>query len=137
MTDLYLEAAKLKLRFETPRGLLSVEDLFDLPLTTSPNKLNLDDIARSIYKKIHNEVNISFVDETTAMTSSKELQLKMEIVKNVIAIKKAELDIVVQKARQAELEQKLCSLIEQKKDEQLRSKTIEELQAELYALAKP
>jgi hypothetical protein len=38
---LFQKATRAKLRFETPKGLLSVEDLWDLPLTSAINKANL------------------------------------------------------------------------------------------------
>jgi len=48
--EMFAFATKKKIRFETSKGLLSVEDLWDLPLTSDNGRPNLDDIAKGIYK---------------------------------------------------------------------------------------
>ena len=47
MTDeLFIKAARKKFRFPSKVGMLNVENLWDLPLT-SANKASLDDTART------------------------------------------------------------------------------------------
>ena len=43
-TDIFKQATKLKLRFSSVRGDLTVEDLWDLPLTSKSN-LSLDGVG--------------------------------------------------------------------------------------------
>ena len=49
---MFEQASRLKLRFTTARGSLSVEDLWDLPLTSTTGKPNLDDIAKSLNREL-------------------------------------------------------------------------------------
>lgn len=130
---MFEKAARLKLRFDTSRGALSVEDLFDLPLqTTRANGVSLDQIAIALDKKLRETTTVSFVDDTT--TANAETQLQFDLVKHVIGIKKAENAAAKAKQDAAARKQHLMELINKKKDEALGAKSIEELQAELAAL---
>lgn len=129
---MFEKAARLKIRFQTSKGLLSVEDLFDLPLTSATGKTNLDDIARGLHAQVKSDDNISFV--TPAQKASEELVLAFEIVKHVIAVRIAERDAEATAREVREKKQKIMSLIEQKKDEALSAQSLEELMKQLEAL---
>jgi hypothetical protein len=90
MTDtLFLTAARRKFRFPSNSGLLTVEQLFDLPLTTTrSNGSSLDDTARKVNGNLKAAGEESFV--ALANPASSDLSLQLEIVKAVIAIKQAE-----------------------------------------------
>ena len=130
--SMFEKAARLKLRFQSPKGLLSVEDLFDLPLTSQTGKTNLDDIARTLHSQVKSDDNISFV--TPAQKASEELVLAFEIVKHVITTKIAERDAAAEAKAKADKKQKIMNLIEQKKDDALSAQSIDELMAQLNAL---
>lgn len=78
----FLKAAKKKLRFATAQGFLTPEELFDLSLPS------LDVIAKTVNKLLKAEGEESFIGTKTVTNSDNELRL--EILKEVIAIKLAE-----------------------------------------------
>ncbi len=122
-------ASRLKLRFDSPKGQLTVEDLWDLPLTSATNRANLDSIAVALHRQTREAAEVvSFVDKT-APTGSDELLLKFEIVRHVIRVRVAERDAARDLADRAEKKKRILALIEQKKDEALAGKSVEELLA--------
>ena len=62
---MFEKAARLKLRFDTSKGLVTVEDLFDLPLTVRNGGASLDNIAKGIARLIRETETESFVLTTT------------------------------------------------------------------------
>ena len=46
--DIFEQASRLKLRFPSPLGTLSTEDLWHLPLTSTTGKANLNDIGKAL-----------------------------------------------------------------------------------------
>ena len=52
MADLFEKAVRTKLRFETSKGQLSLEEVCDLPLTSTTGKTNLYDIARTFRREL-------------------------------------------------------------------------------------
>jgi hypothetical protein len=129
---MYQKAARLKLRFDSPQGLLSIEDLFDLPLTSNTGRTNLNDIAKALHKKVKDADEVDFVD--TARFSDSTLQLAFDLVKDVIAIRKAERDAAAEAQANKERKQKIMAIIDAKKNEALSATSIEELEAELAKL---
>jgi hypothetical protein len=91
---LFEQASRMKLRISTTSGNLSVEDLWDLPLTSRTNKLNLDDIARSLHQELKSQDDVSFVTEKTSPKQSL-LQLQFDIVKHIIDVKISERNAAV------------------------------------------
>lgn len=126
MSDtLFEQAARGKIRFETTRGSLSTEDLWDLPLI-SMRGLHLDEIAIGLFRELKDYGTESFVQETP--TGNEALQLKFAIVKHVIDVKKAE-----QQERKAQVERatrkaKLLDILARKQDAVLETMPMEDLE---------
>ena len=81
-TTIFEQATRAKLRFATPKGTLSVEDLWELPLTSKTGQANLDDIAKGLHRELKANDEVSFVEEKT--TANTVTNLKFEVVKSVI-----------------------------------------------------
>lgn len=116
-------ATRQKYRFDTQRGQLSVEDLWDLPLT-SQTKPNLDDIAKVLYREAQ-ENEISFVSE---VKKNDVAERKLEIVKFIIAEKKKDAEMAKRRTENAARRQTIAQLIAQKEQGQLQETPIEDLQ---------
>jgi hypothetical protein len=123
---MFEKAARLKLRFESSKGLLTAEDLWDLPLTSKSDRPNLDDIARGLHNQIKNSEDVSFVKKEQKGDSV--LQLKFDVIKHVIDIKVAE-DEARDKAREnAAKRQRIMQIIAERKDQEMMEKPLEELE---------
>lgn len=136
--SLFEKASREKYRFETVKGNLSVEDLWDLPLVQPPRSKqevpNLDDIAKGLYRTIKSADDVeSFVLKNARKDTI--TPLKLEIVKHIIAVRMAEDDAAAKRKENAERKAKLLALIAQKEDESDLGKSREELMAELQTLA--
>ncbi len=123
---MFEQATRQKIRFTTNRGLLSVEDVWDLGLE------ELDALAKSLNRQIKEQAEESFIETKTAAASL--LDLRFEIVKHIIAVKLQEREDRKLAAEKRQRKQQILELIEAKKTEALSAKTLEELQAELAAL---
>ena len=122
---MFEKATRLKLRFDTPKGLVTVEDLWDLPLTSNTGKANLDDIAKSLHFQLKENEQVSFVTPTAK--ENEPMALGFEIVKHIIQVKLTERDAAAQRAANAEKKQKIMAIIEQKQDAALGALSVEEL----------
>lgn len=128
---MFEKASRLKLRFTSPVGPLSVEDLWDLPLTSKTGKANLDDLAKFLHKRV-SESEVSFVERPAESNTVAKLQF--DIVKHVIDTKLAERDAAKAAAEKRATKQRIIDLIAEKKDEALKGKSLEELQGMLDGL---
>lgn len=125
-----------KWRFDSVRGPLSLEEVYDLPLTGN-NGLNLDSVAITIYNKIkaNEQTTVSFVDETSK--SSKEnqrlegqLELVKERIADVTARNKANEDMQAKAVEKAKIER----LIAAKEQEALSNLDVDQLKEMLEKL---
>lgn len=123
---MFEKASRLKIRFDSPMGQLSVEDLWDLPLTSTTKKANLDDLAVHLDKELKETTTTSFVKKTSK--SNEVTKLKFDIVLKVIEVKQAEADAADQRKSNAERKQKLLAILAEKQDADLKGKSTEELQ---------
>lgn len=131
---MFEKASRLKLRLAVPVGVISVEDLWDLPLT-SAKKVNLDDIAKHLNRTLKDATEeVSFVTSSSGNSINDEVRLSFEIVKYVISVKVAERDAVELAAQRREKKQQIMALISHKENEQLAGKSLEELQDMVSAL---
>ena len=113
------KASRLKLRFSTNKGELSVEDLWDLSLES------LDTIAKAVNKKLKDESEESFIGKKSS--NNAVLELKMDILKEVIEVKlkekEAKASRVIKSAKLAQLKE----LANNKANEQLSGMSLEEI----------
>jgi hypothetical protein len=132
LDNLFQKASRLKLRYETTKGNLSIEDLWDLPLSTTTNKVNLDSIAKDLYFQLKNEPDVSFV--VKEKKSDEVIQLKFDIVKYIIDTKLAEREANSKIQENKEKKQQLLAIIAQKKNEVLSNSSLEDLEKMANAL---
>ena len=132
MADIFEKASKMKLRFSVSKGNLSTEDLWALPLKSNAGYLDLDTIAVAINKQLKESSEESFVDDKT--TADPILQLKLDILKRIIEVKKEENATRMAAASKAAEKKRILNLIAEKKDEAMAGKSIEELTAMLEKL---
>jgi phosphoribosylformylglycinamidine (FGAM) synthase PurS component len=123
---MYKKAIKLKLRFDSSKGMssLTIEDLYNLPLTSKSNA-SLQEVAQIIGSQLKNPEVEDYVGEKS--TTDTILQLKMDIVKDVIADKLEERESTKNaKADKAERE-KIMAIIARKQDTELENMSVEDL----------
>lgn len=125
--DLFELASKQKFRFNTPRGQVSVEDLWDLPLSNRSGDVSLDAIALGLHRELKSDENVSFVDEVTAKNDT--AQAKFDIVRHIIGVKKEARKQAAEAATNRETKQRILGIIAQKQGDALMGASLEELQA--------
>lgn len=130
--NIFEQASRLGLYFETTIGKLLVTDLWSLPLTSPTGKLNLDDIARFYHKQLKSGDDVSFV--VPERKSSETIQLKFDIVKHIIDVRLEEAKIASEKKARADKKQKILGIIAEKQDESLKTMDIADLQKILAEL---
>lgn len=129
---MFEKATRQKLRFESVKGLISVEDLWDLPLDSATGKANLNDVARAVYRDLKAEDQISFV--SVQQKTDEVAQLKMDIVKHIIQVKLTEADAAKQLRDAKEKKQKIMEIMSRKQDAALESASLEDLEKMLAAI---
>lgn len=117
--ELFIKATRNKLRFPY-RGLASVEDLWDLPVT------ELDKIYKSLKKQEKTANEESLLEVKT--DEDEELTMQIEIVKYIVGVKLEEKKAAENAKERKEQKEKLLRLLADKQDEELKGKTAEEIQ---------
>lgn len=127
---MFEQASKMKLRFATAKGLISVEDLWDLPLTS--HTTSLDNIARGLNRQIKDTEEESFVVKHT--TANTELHLALDILKHIIAIKITEKEARKVASQNKVEREKIMSAISDAEDTVLKGSSVEDLKKMLEKL---
>jgi hypothetical protein len=133
MTDINIfeQAARVKLRFSTTRGELTVEDILQLPLEAKSG-VSLDGLAVALDTELKNSAPKSFVGSTSA--ANKTLQLKFDIVKYVLDTRIAENAVKNAATVKATQLAKLQETLAAKKDAAIGELSVEQLEAQIAAL---
>lgn len=131
--NIFEQATRRAIRFESAKGDLSVEQLWDLPLQ-SRNQFDLDTVAKTVNRQLNAVTEESFVS-VRENPAKETLSLKLEIVKHIIAVKLQEAEEARNRANKASEKEKLLRLLDEKQNEALRALTPEEIQERLKALA--
>jgi hypothetical protein len=131
MPDLFEIAARKKFRFPSNKGLLTVEQLYDLPLTGATS---LNSVAIAIDDELETTGRRSFVSEACTNPGRRELALKLDIVKHVISTKQDEAAARAEAAERKERKQKLLAAIEAAEGRELGAASSADLRKQLAAL---
>lgn len=123
MTNIWIECLKNKYRFEF-KGVLNVEDLFDLKLE------DLDLIYKGL-KKEEQELQGDSLLENVENPKKAEVEAKLNIVKEIFNMKQAEIEANKRAVANRAQKAKILAIIENKQDQELSEKSIEELK-EIY-----
>lgn len=130
---MFESATRLKVRFETTKGMITVEDLWDIPLTSRTTGFSLDDIAKNLNKQVKESEEESFVVKKS--TKNETLELKFEIIKYIIKKRLEEREAANNELAKATQKEKLLQLLNEKKDENLKNKSVEEIEQMLKELS--
>jgi hypothetical protein len=131
--NIFEKATRKKVRFDTAIGMLDVEALWDLPLKHH-KKVDLNSIAIVLYKQLKDTPEIDFVDDKSN-SNSERTQLKFDIVKHIIEVKKKENTKALEALRRKEQKRLISQIIAEKENEELKSASLEDLKAQLKALS--
>ena len=131
--SIFQQASRSKLRFATQLGNLSTEDLWDLPLTSTKGT-SLKSIATDLQLQVSAQPlkELDFFDVPEAIDST--LQLRFDIVKHIVTTRVAESRDKSAEAAKDTKRAQLQALINDKLQDELKGKSIDELQAELASL---
>ena len=130
--DIYVYAAVNKVRFASPRGLLTVEQLYELPLTATRGAISLDEVSaivldeqaatprKSLVKKAPekdelNEVKVAILEdvieyvraENARKVKAKEASKRIAQIKEALIAKDAK---AITKASEKDLKKELKAL---------------------------
>ena len=131
--SIFEQASRLKLRFASVKGELTIEHLWGLPLQ-SKTSFDLDTVAKAVARDLKAVTEESFVVETsptntvliTALLGSASAMTAVRLAENAAATNRS--------ARSAE-RQKLLGILADKQDESLKNLTPEQIQKRLDELA--
>lgn len=120
------KALRNKYRFVSKVGVITTEDLFDLPLT-SERRASLNDVAKTLAKEIREQGEEDFVS-TSTNSVKKQLEDKLEIVKYIIQLRQEESAKAVEAKQNEAQREKIMQVIQAKKDQALLDMPLEELE---------
>lgn len=125
---IFEQASRERIRFQTQVGAVSVEDLWDLPLSSKTNKPNLDDIAKGLYKELKNtEDAVSFVNKPATSSKTNRTQLMFEIVMHIINVRMEENAVAAKTRETAEKLQKIMEILADREENTLKTASTEDL----------
>jgi hypothetical protein len=113
-------ASQQKLRFQTNKGSLSTEQLWDLSIP------ELDTLAVSLEEEHAKSGKKSFIVKSSP--KDKVAKLRFDVVLDVLTTKVEEAQAATEARETKEFNNKILTLIAEKKDETLKGKSIKQLQ---------
>ena len=120
---MYKQANKEKLRIQTTKGLLSIEQLWDLSVN------DLDVLAVSLENEFKESGKKSFL--VAKSVKDKTTKLKFDIVLDILTTKVEEANAISEAKEIKAHNNKIIELIAEKQDESLKGKSIKQLEAML------
>lgn len=123
--NIFEYATRNKVRFPF-KGMISVEDLWDLSLT------NLDSIYKTLNKQVKQSEEESLL--STKASVDTELEVQIAIVKHIVSVKLAEKEASEKASAKKAQKQKIMSIIATKENEALQNSSIDDLKKMLDEL---
>jgi hypothetical protein len=130
--NIFEYATRNKLRFASPRGELSLEQLWDVPLR-SKDDFNLNTLAQTANKALKDISEENFV-ETAKTPQHTRLETALDVVKYVITVKVADEETAKLRAVKKIEKEKLLGILADKQAGKLSELTEKELQRRIAAL---
>jgi hypothetical protein len=129
--NIFEQAARQRIRFQFAGNLLTVEDLFQLPLSSEVGRPNLDAIAIALSVKARTETE-SFIPNKAKKVEA-NVALALEVVTSIINTRVAENEAKTQRVALEANQTRIKELIARKMEARDSELTIEELTAMLSA----
>lgn len=123
--NIFEYASRNKVRFPF-KGMISVEDLWDLSLT------NLDSIYKTLNKQVKQSEEESLL--STKASVDTELEVQIAIVKHIVSVKLTEKEAAEKASAKKAQKQKIMSIIATKENEALQNSSIDDLKKMLDEL---
>lgn len=124
---LFERAARQKLRFQSPKGGVSAEDLWDITLP------QLNKMAKALKKELRESEEEDFLQTRSA--ADVKTQLKFDIVLHVLNVKVAEQEAREARVARKEEKEKILGILARKQDTALENLSEAELEAKLNSLS--
>lgn len=133
--DMFEYASRTKIRFQSSRGNLTVEDLWDVPLR-SRDDFNLNAVAKAANKAYTDATEENFVESGSGRTALQaKTEAALEIVKYVIDVKLDEERSAKRRAENKIEREKLLQILAEKQDGKLSELSEKELKKRIEALS--
>jgi hypothetical protein len=132
-TNIFEYATRNKLRFASPRGAITVEDLWDVPLR-SRDGFDLNALAKAANKAVKDIAEENFVDVAVRTPEHTRREMALAIVKHVIDTKIAEEEAAKKRAENKIERDKILAVLAEKQDGKLSALPEKELLRRAAAL---
>lgn len=132
---MYKKASRLKLRFESSRGPLTAEMLWDLKITELKTMVKAQ--AEKLQKLEKPGDDLSFLEEIITSNETKEIEiekLRFDILKDVFITRKDEAKDAAADVKKKEELSHLREILRDKKEEELKKLSAEELEERIRKL---
>lgn len=132
---MYKKASRLKLRFESSRGPLTAEMLWDLKITELKTMVKAQ--AEKLQKLEKPGDDLSFLEEIITSNETKEIEiekLRFDILKDVFITRKDEAKDAAADVKKKEELSHLREILRNKKEEELKKLSAEELEERIKKL---
>ena len=123
--DKYKQASRLKLRFNTEKGPLKVEQLWDCPRSVLGRTIQS---INDILKEQTPTGDLDFLNDGITTTVDPVNQLRFEILKDIYITKKEEAEALRDKEAIKQHNSKIDSIIARKEEEELENMSKEDLE---------
>ena len=130
---MFEQATREKIRFVSPKGEITVEQLWDVPLRGNQG-FNLDTIARAHNKIVEAAAEESFVDEVKSNPGKSRANLAFKIVLHVIDVRKMEEEETKTRAENKAEREKLLAILAEKQESKLSELSEADLKRRIAAL---
>jgi hypothetical protein len=130
--NIFYRASRTKLRFQSEQGLLTVEDLWDLPITTTRAKAaSLETVGNTLLRR-QQELGATSILQGRPSAERITVDLAIEIVREVIRVKQLEAADAERQAQNRSERARLEALIRAKIEQ---NASVDDLQKQLTALS--